>query len=228
MKIYELEGDVPSEDPSKGAQRIVETIQRDCTQILSVYQAARKVFYRGVHGNSQAVIVKNIRTDRKAVGGEAEQEKHNVLVNWMIEKGYHSHRGNSIFCTGNQNVAYDWGSPYVVFPVDGWYANWTQGISETTYSYHKYHELWWEARQDARENGFTVEGAYKALLNHSLKQNPIIDTNDISKVANYLSENPYEIMFAGSSYIGVLAAPTVSANKILTSQIFSALNLSFY
>lgn len=37
----------------------------------------------------------------------------------MIDNGFNARRSNSLFCTSDYNQASDYGTPYVVFPVNG-------------------------------------------------------------------------------------------------------------
>lgn len=199
---YEPKGLVAPE--LKSIEHLADIIKQNCQQILKVYyDSSFSWIYRGEHTN-ESIFVKRIRPDRKPVGGDYDMEKHEALAKWMESKGIHATRKNSIFGSCQLNVAEGWGSnEYVVFPKDGWWASWVKNTSEDSYSFYLYSELWWKAESLARNYDKSNDDAYAELLDADLPNHPVIDTNDISQVTNFVSTKPYEILITGDSYIGV-------------------------
>jgi hypothetical protein len=224
---YEPKGLVAPELES--IKHLADIIKQDCQQILKVYYDSHLSWiYRGEHTN-ESIFSKRIRPDRRPVGGENDMEKHEILAKWMESKGVHATRKNSIFGSCQQEVAEGWGSNvYVVFPRDGWWASWVENVSENSYSFYPYSELWWNAETAAGRSQFAPDGkkiskaeAYTKLLDDYFPQHPIIDTNNISQVSKYLNKKPYEILITGDSYIGInLKIMKSSVGTKLTELLF--------
>lgn len=120
----------------KGYNKLLLYLKKDCSEILKLYKNSNdKFLLRGVSSSNGDDIVKyKIRSDRKP--SYLEMEIHNAANGVITDLGGVAHRGNSIFCTTNERVAPEWGTAYIVFPINGFNATYFSRLSEA-YMYNK-------------------------------------------------------------------------------------------
>jgi hypothetical protein len=118
MRLFEVEPQYGDFDA------FMETVERECSWIWSVYKNT-DFLYRGIR-DSRDTLVKPIRTDRTPT--DMDPKRHAISIAAYKQMGIAAHRGNSIFCTPDLDIAEGWGEPYIVFPANpfkfSYFLNW--------------------------------------------------------------------------------------------------------
>lgn len=103
---------------------LVQTIQKECSQVLKSYKYTGKVLFRGLKNtksNSPAYIGRSWN-ERKTLNSSPEGQK---LFDYVMEKmGISALRRNSIFTTTDANQAEGYGNLYVIIPKNGFQFSW--------------------------------------------------------------------------------------------------------
>ena len=102
---------------------IVSYIKNDCSKILDVYKNSHKFLWRGeASAKDRSPFEATIRTDRRPV--EMNLQFHNEFNAAIERNGLIAHRGNSIFCTTDIDIAIGWGELCMIFPKNGFKYTW--------------------------------------------------------------------------------------------------------
>jgi hypothetical protein len=112
----------------KKEEKIVEILQSNCKEIISVYKKANpdpnkkpKVLFRGESSNVD-FFKNSIRAKREPLF--LSPTIHNATIEASNNLGLEANRENAIFCAVKE-VADAWGSSlYIIFPVDGYGSTW--------------------------------------------------------------------------------------------------------
>jgi hypothetical protein len=107
-----LEKDSPNTDWNKA----VKYINGQCSDILSLYRKNHKVLYRGITRHA-GLFIGHPGENRPSFGGNPDLMK--VVDEKLIEGGFKALRSNSIMCTSRKSRAMVFGTPYVIFPKNG-------------------------------------------------------------------------------------------------------------
>lgn len=129
--LTDLEGDWEA-DP----ELVWKQIEKDCSQILSLYRKYKTVLLRGTFTHStffRAASPKN----RKPLDTPLVIQKS--IDKWLAQNGFKALRKNSIFTTRIPIVAAEYGYPYVIFPINGFNYTW---FAKTADLYHTVKDLW--------------------------------------------------------------------------------------
>lgn len=128
MKINEVAGTYepkpirPELDKSKSINKNLNIIKpilaANCKEILSIYKNAKQFLYRGMHTH-ETKFARKIRRNRKP--SQMPSGRHDLTNQAIQALGGVATRGNSIFCTTDENIAVQWGETFVIFPKDGWH-----------------------------------------------------------------------------------------------------------
>lgn len=122
MRLYEIES---NPTPSNLDDIWHNHILKECTDALHLFKAnPNKFFYRGFYDSAPEIFKDTPRTDRKP--------KDSIL--WVSELfdialtklGHKALRSNSIFVTSAFETAERYGTPYYIFPVNGYDYTWTK------------------------------------------------------------------------------------------------------
>lgn len=187
---------------SLDVNKLVQILSTKCSSIINCYQKANNLLYRGIREASSPVLYKTIRTDRKPV--ELSKTAQNIIHSELQANGIDTTRSNSAFCSGQFTIASAWGTPYIVFPLNGWSASWFEGISESGYSFNYFQELWAEANQGARKGDIDlISDNYTISLNAMFEDYPPRETNNPDLLAKYLAPEPTEVMISGPAYYAI-------------------------
>lgn len=209
-------------DDASSAEKLVEILQSECSDIISAYSASGKMLFRGENNNS-SIFTKKIRPNRIPV--EMKQDAHKLIHKYMLANGMEATRMNSIFCSGKYDIAESWGSTvYAVFPRNGWKASWFNGLSQSEYSFTELANMAYDARNKEYGGSGKIDmDDFNRMLTHFFKKNPPVTTSSPEELAGYLSTDPFEIMVTGDSYIAIRYSvlETNAGTKIL-----NALNIS--
>lgn len=112
--------------------RVIGLLKRDCADYIQAATALGNApwLYRGMKANGiGSVNHGNSRQDRKP---RDSSKWANDLFDWCLKKlGFTALRGNSIFCTSNQELASEYGELYMIFPID----------KASSYTYTKYDDV---------------------------------------------------------------------------------------
>ena len=97
---------------------IADVINKNCDMFLSA--SHRRSLYRGVNTGGEGLnfdhIFLEISPHPDRLPTDTNYDMHTIAVELMIEEGLKAHRGNSFFCTGDYNVASNFGTIYRMFP----------------------------------------------------------------------------------------------------------------
>lgn len=110
--------------------QIKNTIDTHCSEIMKIYKQTQKVLYRGISGADRKPIsfISQSREDRRPMS--TNQPQHDAINNKLKETGFKARRDNSIFCYSDRLYTGLYGSPYVIFPLNGF-----------NFTYSKYNDL---------------------------------------------------------------------------------------
>lgn len=105
-------------------EEFMDILEEECSTIWNMYKRTG-FLYRGIQDYDD-LIVKSIRSDRNPT--DLDPIRHNLSIEAYKKLGIAAHRGNSIFCSTDLEVAEAWGDTYIVFPTDpfkfSYLANW--------------------------------------------------------------------------------------------------------
>lgn len=108
------------------AENAEEFIMDNCRPWLNQTNNGQLYVFRGIQdlAASDAVFfTKNIRLDRKPTD---THEYYTKAFNLIIEMaGGQANRNNSLFCTGNHEVASSYGRPFIVLPIGDFNYTWS-------------------------------------------------------------------------------------------------------
>lgn len=110
MKWHQL-----TEDTQLDENNVWDFIQKNCQPYLKENPDwMTRPLYRGMSYRGD-IQIKNIRSDRQPT--DSNSFLHQLYDEAFIENGYALNRTNSIFCTGDLEMAYKYGEAYVIFPM---------------------------------------------------------------------------------------------------------------
>lgn len=228
MRITEIEDKDYNSMNVPMTKEIIEKLSSKCQNIIKCYQQSGEVLFRGLQGQSKNTaapfIYKQIRTDRKPV--ELHPEAQELIHNELQFAGISTTRSNSAFCSSRLELASDWGVPYIIFPIGSWAASWFEGLSEDSYSFVTFNELWQEANMGkanvAKTKGPIAAKKYVASnfltsLDAMFEEYPPRETSNPDVLAKYLMKDPAEVMISGPAYYALKVDndPEFGSNQIL-------------
>lgn len=112
----------------------LEKVEKDCSQILKVYKKAGKVLWRG----SQSLFrygffsgLQKFKSRKHRHPMDTSLFVHKILDDMFEEKfGWKARSENSVFVTGHENLARDFGETYIFLPFDGFEFIWSPKITD--------------------------------------------------------------------------------------------------
>ncbi len=111
---------------------IINTIQTKCSDILSVYQKNQVYLY---HGGKLGDTPQMFKTEKKRIPKDTPENIQKFVDQLLKKAGFTALRSNSLFCTGDINEAWGYGSynaPYIIFPFNGFQFTWSKIINDFT------------------------------------------------------------------------------------------------
>lgn len=88
-----------------------------------------KVLYRGIQRREEHdYLIVNPRQNRRPLG--TDEAIHKKFVKAFRELGFEANRDNSLFCTGNQYEARQYGLVYAVFPIGKFSYTWSEDVED--------------------------------------------------------------------------------------------------
>jgi len=156
-------GDFSSIPLSKKHTKVVNFIKTNCSDILKLYQRSGQYLYHGFKEKHQLLFLGNPRTDRKPRNSEPKFQE--AIDNHLKDAGFKALRSNSIFCVPLRRRSSYYGSPYIIFPLNGFNYTWSDKFFDI-YVCDKDIEIYlpFDAKTFIKNVGFkNNEGIEKAL-----------------------------------------------------------------
>ena len=108
----------------------IEIIKKNCSEILTIYKSSYpNVLWRGM--NLLPFKKHEIKTRNNPVF--FPKNYHELLHDALLELDYKATRKNSIFTSGNYDIAASWGEPQIVFPTNGFKYTWFSAVKKQDY-----------------------------------------------------------------------------------------------
>lgn len=112
---------------SENIETFWDEIESNCSDIFKLMYDTKECLYRGASGKPEyfKAVPRENRSPR-----DSNHEGQIVYDFYLDKLGIKAKRSNSIFVTNDFNHAKDFGSVYVIFPVDGFSYSWSQTESD--------------------------------------------------------------------------------------------------
>jgi hypothetical protein len=129
MRLFEVDYRATGEiEATQLKNRAYNFITTKCGQALAECRKAKKVLYRGLdakpHYTPEEIFISQPTTNRRPMSSPKDTQA--AFDKIMSERGFKALRGNSIFCTSDKFFAAGYGSPFIIFPVDGFSFTWSK------------------------------------------------------------------------------------------------------
>lgn len=99
-------------------------IEKNCSEYLSaVKEANGKLLFRGQDDASHSVFVAHPRADRKP--RDSDPDAQQLIDKYLSALGFKALRSNSLFATSSVSQASEYGTPYAIFPKNGFKFTWS-------------------------------------------------------------------------------------------------------
>ena len=122
-----------AEKPLKLKEKgIANFIIKNCSESLDAFQTAGAPLLRGLHGVAGLVFVGQSRTDSSRLPADTPLITQSQVDDSLYQAGFKALRSNSIFCSSTIRTAREYGSPYAIFPVNGFEYTWSSKIFDLT------------------------------------------------------------------------------------------------
>lgn len=176
---------------------LASILKTQCSDIIAAYKKAGDPIFRGIKGAKDQVVITQIRQDRRPI--EMSSDWHETLHQGFIAAGLKATRKNAIFCTTSASIASDWGTPYVIFPKNGWTVTVFRDF-KSDYTFHHLSNLKYSKQMMAAAADDEV-----GLVAKELEDMGAMNVTTADRLANVISDMYEDILLAGSSYIAVRA-----------------------
>jgi len=118
MKIHEvLEPGAAQDQEAQNLDDLLDRVEQECGEFLAQARTARKWLYRGIAADADRIFRGRSRHDRKPLHSHSKYS--DMFDNLLAQCGGTALRSNSIFCSGRKDFARGFGTPYLIFPIDG-------------------------------------------------------------------------------------------------------------
>jgi hypothetical protein len=123
--------------------QVMRKLQANCGQFLRDAKYAGRLLFRGKAGsrslNTPSFVGDSI-PDRRPT--DLNKVIHDNLNRVMLGMGYTATRGNSIMCTSDLEMAREYGSPYLIFPLNGFSFTWSTKTKDLYTDYFMNRTTW--------------------------------------------------------------------------------------
>lgn len=112
-------------------KNIISILERDCKQFLNEIKKIGQPLFRGTRNFDEfdtGIGDRLVSGDREPV--DTNKDISNIIDSYFQEKFGIKLRSSGIFATKLPNVASDYGTPYLFFPVDGYEYYWSKDITD--------------------------------------------------------------------------------------------------
>jgi hypothetical protein len=102
-----------------------DLIRKHCSYALSAMKKTGKFLYHGSdnHGRDGKAVIGNTKTNRYPK--DISIKSQSIIDSQLAELGFKALRSNSLFCTGSEIRAREYGKLYYVFPINGFNFTWS-------------------------------------------------------------------------------------------------------
>jgi len=134
MKLFELLSPGPGINKPLRIQiaGIIKFVQKNCSIALDEMLATGKYLLRGTREDNQTVFIGQSRTDSSRLPADTPLITQSQVDDSLYQAGFKALRSNSIFCSSTIRTAREYGSPYAIFPVNGFEYTWSSKIFDLT------------------------------------------------------------------------------------------------
>lgn len=120
-------------------QKYIPYLQSHCSDALKIFIKEKKFLYRGISEDASSqlgqVFIGHSPKNRKPLDSTLASQ---VELDQMLQKaGFIALRNNSIFCTSLDDSAIEYGTPYIIFPVNGFKYTWSTKLADLVVSQAK-------------------------------------------------------------------------------------------
>jgi hypothetical protein len=186
--VYNPEKNIEGEDGGldplyqvEATDDIINLIKTKCSDILHIYKITNKPLYRGIKKAHHQMFIARSREDR--VPTDSHHGVSDIINASLKYVDIKARRDNSIFCTGDKDYADEFGSPYVIFPVNGFNYTWSRYYKDVILTPYAFFQLTGQRLEDIQiklEDDPTYN-PYKEL-GPKLVMNMGLSTKDLAKV----------------------------------------------
>lgn len=142
MRYHELFEDKETNNGSRtdmsnmSIEQLWMGLEYECSDALSLAKSTGKFFYRGTVDDMFLIYKGRIRDNRRPMN--TPQEIQNRINDWLLDHGFKALRTNSLFVTTDWNQAGSYGTPFIIFPKNGFSYTWFQNSKDL---YHTMNEI---------------------------------------------------------------------------------------
>lgn len=101
---------------------LINFMKKNCSNIIKIYKDEGYFLYRGIRHQASSILLGRSRDDRKPM--DTPPDIQNKLDKVLASQGFTALRGNSIFCSSSFAFVHDYGTPFMIFPVNGFTYTW--------------------------------------------------------------------------------------------------------
>lgn len=101
---------------------------KDCSKALHAFKETGKFLYRGIKNPPSGLFLGKSRDNRQPIDSSAEIQQ--AVDTILSNAGASAIRSNSIFCTSNDSIAIDYGSPFFIIPKDNVNFTWSNKVKD--------------------------------------------------------------------------------------------------
>jgi len=169
--------------PMEGFDKFWKEIEVNCSDIISLYKTHNRLLYRGMKRDGGIYFTKEqIRNDRKSLN------THNLKAL----------RSNSLFVTGDSDLAQYYGQPFIIFPKNGFNYTWFKNARDL------YDEIRWFNSSENNQMELTTD-IQSNNFNNKIDQFMNFVKPTYTNIDDYIqvAYSGYELMVQGVEYYAV-------------------------
>jgi hypothetical protein len=118
MKIHEvLEPGTTQDQEAQNLDDLLDRVEQECSGFFQEARKAGNWLYRGIASHTDRIFRGRSRHDRKPLHSNSKYS--DMFDNLLTQCGSTALRSNSIFCSGRRQFAQGFGTPYLIFPING-------------------------------------------------------------------------------------------------------------
>ena len=107
-------------------------LEHECSDALSIAKSTGRFFYRGTVDDMFLIYKGRIRDNRMPTNTPREVQQR--INDWMQHNGFRALRTNSLFVTTDLDQAKSYGTPFIIFPKNGFAFTWFQNSKDLYHS----------------------------------------------------------------------------------------------
>jgi len=200
MKIQEVvePGDKQDQE-AQDLDDLLDRIEQECSEFLVQARLARSWLYRGT---KSADRIFRGRSRHNRIPLHSHVKYSNMFDGMLAQCGSTALRSNSIFCSSRKSFAQSFGSPYLIFPIDGHYTyTWTTSADTILDRFDNLRAtdkdkwiLWCDEFADAIDRSLLTTYNKKTWLNRIIN-----DYDAVNSMVRAITETKPQLLEAGVS-----------------------------